>query len=480
MLTKDQTKGGKCLWTPTPKQEEFLSSPFDELLYVGSAGGGKSDALLIDALGLNQSALKWNRYKAILFRKTFPELSELVDRSKAIYPLIFPGADYSKTDHEWRFPSGAKVVFGYMDKDEDRYKHQGSEYQWVGWDELTHWATPVCYKYLQSRTRSVNPKIKCYTRATTNPGGRGHAWVKDYWAIKNDGNGTKFCHAERIDGDVAKSYRQFIPARLSDNPYLRDSGYREMLLKLPEKERKKLLEGRWDVTEGQFFTNWNPLRHIVDPFSIPPDWPRWRAMDWGKTAPYSVGWYTIDPDGVVYRYRELYGWGGEPNVGTGQSPKEVARRILEMERFERAKGIQFRNNPADPSCWYSRGEGVSISELFRDSSVDWNPAKGGPGSRENGWNVCNQMLEQATFKVFSNCTHFIRCVPNMQIDEARPEDIETKYQEDHIADEWRYSVVSRHRYEQARPQKSKPAYMSFDYLTSLDTGFEKKKSKYRF
>ena len=98
MLTKEQTQGGKCLWTPTPKQEEFLSSPFDELLYGGSAGGGKSDALLIDALGLNQGALNWNRYKAILFRKTFPELSELVDRSKAIYPLIMPGADYSKTD----------------------------------------------------------------------------------------------------------------------------------------------------------------------------------------------------------------------------------------------------------------------------------------------------------------------------------------------------------------------------------------------
>ena len=144
MLTKEQRKEGECLWSPTDKQQEFLSSSFDEVLYGGSAGGGKSDALLIDALGLQQNALRWNRYKAILFRKTFPELGELVDRSKAIYPLIFPGATYSMAEHEWRFPSGAKILFGYMDKDEDRYKHQGSEYQWVGWDELTHWSNPVC------------------------------------------------------------------------------------------------------------------------------------------------------------------------------------------------------------------------------------------------------------------------------------------------------------------------------------------------
>ena len=479
MLTKEQKKDGTCLWSPTEKQQEFLSSPFDEVLYGGSAGGGKSDALLIDALGLQQDALRWNRYRAILFRKTFPELSELVDRSKAIYPLIFEGATYSMADHEWRFPSGAKVIFGYMDKDEDRYKHQGSEYQWVGWDELTHWATPICYKYLQSRTRSINPKVKVFTRATTNPGGRGHAWVKDYWQIPNSGLGTQYCHKEVVSGYEANSYRQFIPAKLDDNPFLSESGYREMLLKLPEKDRKKLLEGRWDVTEGQFFTNWNPLHHIVEPFEIPPEWPRWRAMDWGKTRPYSIGWYTVDPDDVIYRYKELYAWGGEPNLGTGDSPKEVCKKIYEMEKHERAKGIQFRSNPADPSCWYHRGEGISINELFRDNGVLWEQAKGGSGSRENGWNVCNQRLEQRTFKVFSQCKHFIRTIPNMQIDEARPEDIETKYQEDHVADEWRYSMVSRHRFEKAFSKKNRPLYMSFDYLTSLDP-VRKTKSKYRF
>ena len=469
MLTLEKTsRRGECLWTPTDKQNDFLGSPFDEVLYGGSAGGGKSDSLLIDMLGLTQNALKWSRYRAILFRKTFPELSELVDRSKEIYPQIYPGAIYNTTDHEWRFPSGAKILFSYMDKDEDRYRHQGNEYQWVGWDELTHWASPVCYKYLQSRTRSINPEIKCFTRASTNPGGRGHAWVKEYWRVPNDGTGTRFVHAERVNGEIAKSFRQFIPARLEDNPHLSDSGYREMLLKLPERDRKKLLDGRWDVVEGQFFSSWDPRRHIIEAFRIPKTWPRWRAMDWGSTKPYSIGWYTVDPDGIIYRYRELYGWGGEANIGTKESVREVSRKIREAEKYETAHGIEFRNNPADSSCWFSKGEGVTIFELFRNEGILWWPAKGGPNSRENGWAVCNQFLLEGMFKVFANSRHFIRTVPVLQIDENKPEDVETKNQEDHAGDEWRYSLVSRHEYIREIVPKARPKYMSFDYIVDLD------------
>jgi len=471
-VAKNKQAEKTCIWTPTEKQSEFLSSSYDEVLYGGAAGGGKSDSLLIDCLGLNQNALNWSRYRAILFRKTFTELSELVDRSKEIYPSIFPGAIYNTTDHEWRFPSGAKVIFSYMDKDDDRFAHQGREYQYVAWDELTHWASPVCYKYLQSRTRSVNPNIRCYTRATTNPGGRGHAWVKEHWRIAHDGSGTNFVHVDHVrnkDGgwDPARSFRQFIPALLNDNPHLSNSGYREMLMKLPEKDRLKLLDGRWDIVEGQFFTNWDPNRHIVEPFKIPLDWPRWRAMDWGKTRPYSVGWYTIDPDGVIYRYKELYGWGGEPNVGTSESPKMISKKIDDMEKYERAEGVKFRNNPADQSCFHSRGEGITIIELFSDQGILWNPSKGGPNSRVNGWNVVNQKLHDGTLKVFSNCKHLIRTLPSLQVDQSRPEDVDTNM-EDHAADELRYALVSRHKYNPKLAGKQRHANMSMDYILELD------------
>jgi len=479
-ISTEEKSTGRCIWTPTPKQTEFLASSFQELLYGGAAGGGKSDALLIDALGLGQGAVLWSRYRAILFRRTFPELEELVDRSREIYPNVAPGAFYHKTDHEWIFPSGAKIIFGYMDNDDHRFKHQGQEYQWVGWDELTHWATPVCYKYLLGRLRSINPKIKCFTRAATNPGGAGHSWVKEHWNVQNDGKPTQFVHVDEINGEEARSSRQFIPAKLDDNPYLSSSGYREMLLKLPERERKKLLEGRWDVLEGQFFANWDPVHHIVDPFPIPPAWPRWRALDWGKSRPYSVGWYAMDPDGVIYRYRELYGWGGEANLGTHESPKTVGERILEIEKEEAGHGIVFRNNPADHNCWYSRGEEVTIIELFgnKGPGVTWQPSKAGPGSRINGWNVCNERLEQGTFKVFSNCLHFIRTVPVLQVDDKKPEDLDT-HMEDHVADEWRYSLVSRHRFETEERDKPKPLYMSFDYIIEMDEEDTPTRSPYR-
>ncbi|MEE8405061.1 MAG: terminase, partial [candidate division Zixibacteria bacterium] len=204
----------------------------------------------------------------------------------------------------------------------------------------------------------------------------------------------------------------------------------------------------------------------------------WRAMDWGKTRPYSVGWYTVDPDGVVYRYKELYGWGGEPNVGTSESPKMIAKKIIDMEKHERAAGLKFQNNPADQSCFYSRGEGITIIELFRDEGILWTPSKGGPNSRINGWNVVNQMLHDGTLKVFSNCRHLIRTLPSLQIDQTKPEDVDTNM-EDHAADELRYSLVSRHKYRPGLSPTTRHAYMSMDYMLDLDDD-SVKKSIYRF
>ena len=168
----------QILWQPTDKQGEFLSAPEDEVLYGGAAGGGKSDALIIDALGLQQSAILWPGYRAIIFRRTFPELRELIDRTRVIYPVAIPGAVFSESNREWTFPSGAKVEFGYLESEADRFRYQGRQFQYIGWDEMTQWATDTGYSYLLSRLRTVNPAVKCYVRATCNPGGIGHVWVK--------------------------------------------------------------------------------------------------------------------------------------------------------------------------------------------------------------------------------------------------------------------------------------------------------------
>lgn len=233
----------KILWQPSEKQSEFLSAPEFEVLYGGAAGGGKSDALLVDCLGLQQGAIRKPHYRAILFRRTFPELRELTDRARELYPSIIPGARYHEADKEWRFPSGAKVLLGYLEADRDRFRYQGAEYQWVGWDELTQWGSSVPYEYLLSRVRTTDPELTCYVRATTNPGGYGHEWVRNRFGIADDGGPTRF-----LDPDT-KTFRRFIPARLADNPHLSSTDYGQRLTGLSAMERRALLDGRWDVIE---------------------------------------------------------------------------------------------------------------------------------------------------------------------------------------------------------------------------------------
>lgn len=483
-LEESETKGLEVGWQPTDKQNEFLASGEDIVLYGGAAGGGKSDSLLIDALGLSQNAIAWHKYRAIIFRKTYPEVSELIDRSQEMYPAIFPGAKFHVADKEWHFKSGAKVIFGYMERDEHRFKYQGKEYQYVGWDELTHWANPVCFNFMLSRTRSTNKDIKCYTRATTNPGGRGHGWVKSLFKIPNDGRGTRFVQTVKVKEKEVNRSMRFVPAKLTDNPHLSSTDYGERLLMLPHNERLKLLDGRWDVQEGQYFTDFDPKKHIVKPFQIPLHWPRWRAMDWGYMRPYSIGWYTMDPDGIIYRYRELYGYGGEANVGTREDALEVREKIMRLERSEIRAGVEFRNNPADPSIWTKIGTGRSIAEMFgRD--VSWNSPfmhKGTDGQnlkyRVNGWHECSHRLKTGTFKLFEGENeHWIRTVPELLCDETKSEDIDTQM-EDHVGDEWRYSMVSRHRYRPQVIEKQDKGLKPFtwDWITYSE---EEKVSDYR-
>lgn len=242
----------EIVWRPQRKQAEFLSATEDEVLYGGAAGGGKSDALLIDALGLTQQAVLNPIYRAVLFRRSFGELSDLIDRARLIYPQVVKGAIYSTSEHEYRFPSGAKIIFGYLEVDEDRWRYHGRQYQWIGWDELTLWPTPIPYEFMLSRLRSPDPALKCYVRAATNPGGPGHKWVRNRWAISDNGEPSRF--AVKLE-DGTELVRRFIPARLEDNYYLRDSGYRQQLLSLDDVSRKALLDGRWDVIEvpGAYF-----------------------------------------------------------------------------------------------------------------------------------------------------------------------------------------------------------------------------------
>lgn len=349
------------IWRPTDKQAEFLAASENEVLYGGAAGGGKSDALLVDALGLQQRAIAQPHYRALLLRRSFPELRELIDRSREIYPAVIPGAEYRVGDKEWRFPCGAKLHYGYIESEADRFRYQGMEYQYIGWDELTHQASDVAYMYLISRLRTPDPDLRCYLRATTNPGGAGSQWVQSRWRISDAGEASQFA-------DETGWSRRFIPARLADNPHLADSGYRERLQLLSSMDQRALLEGRWDVIEipGAIYRTeieacygeGRVLRLPHDP-SRPVE-TYWdlgmadaTAIWFVQSAPHElhiIDYYEASGEGLTHYAQVLqsrgytYGTHTAPHdiqvreLGTGQSRLEVAAKL----------GIKFQVAPQLP------------------------------------------------------------------------------------------------------------------------------------
>lgn len=441
------------IWKPQPKQIAFMQRPEFECLYGGAAGGGKSDALVVEAL----RQVHIPHYKGLILRKTYPQLTELIDKSLLIYPRAIPGARYNSTTHTWTFPSGAKIVFGSMNHKQDRINYQGKAYDFIGFDELTHFEYDE-YTYLYSRCRPNGPGTRCYIRATTNPGGKGHNWVKDRF-ITAAPPMTPIVQEVDIEDNNGKHVtikrdRIFVPATVFDNQELlkNDPGYIASLGMLPEAEKRALLLGDWQSFSGQVYNEWrnDPAHyddrkwtHVVNPFPIPETWPIYRGMDWGYSKPFSVGWYAVAPGGCLYRIRELYGCTGEPNVGVKWTPQKCAEKIYEIEHEDPNIAGRYVYGVAD-SAIFASDSGVPIVEAFENAGIYFEKAS---KMRIDGKMQCHYRLAfdldgESMFHVFSTCKHFIRCIPALVYDETNVEDVDTS-QEDHNYDEWRYVCMAR-------------------------------------
>ena len=324
-------------WIPHPgPQTVFCSRGEYEVLFGGAAGPGKTDCLIMEAARFVDRP----RYRAIILRRTFPQLQEIIDRCWHWYPMINENAVYRAGQYRWYWPSGAIVQFGHMQNENDKYNYQGKEFHFIGFDEVTQF-TETQYLYLHSRARSTDPTIPIRIRNTTNPGGIGHVWCKRRFVDIAPPGQTY------IDLKSGQS-RVFIPAKVTDNPtlVLNDPAYIQRLEALPEIEKLRLLHGVWDVFEGQVFTELNQGTHGCDDFPIPPEWERIMVFDWGYARPFCALWFAVDFDGVIYLYRELYGMkGDDPNKGLRLTNTQICREILKVEK----ERVKFR--VADPACW---------------------------------------------------------------------------------------------------------------------------------
>ena len=427
-------------------QTDFLAAGELDVLYGGAAGGGKSYAMLVDPLRYVHRPA----HRALILRRSMPELRELIDKSRELYPKAVSGCKFREVEKLWNFPSGAKIEFGFLERDADVYRYQGQAYSWIGFDEITHLPTEFGWNYLASRLRTTDPEIVPYLRCTANPGGVGATWVKKRYI-------DPFPPNESFLGKDGLS-RKFIPARLDDNPHLSSDGrYEQMLKALPEVQRRQLLEGNWDISEGAAFTEFDPEVHVIPPFEIPIGWERVKGIDYGYASESACIWGTVDPsDGTLIIYRELY--------RKGLTGEDLAQMITNMELQDpfSVQGV------LDTAAWNRTGTtGPTVGETLQRAGhklrrADKNRIQGKIQIHEY---LRVQPSGRPKIQIFNSCPNLIRELQSIPLDKSNPEDVDT-HAPDHAYDALRYLIMSRPKvndiFNQFRHMRMEQAYTPVD------------------
>lgn len=441
------------LQQPNDKQKLFLSDHHKHVAFGGARGGGKSWSVRDKAKRLS---LRYAGIKILIVRRTYKELiNNHINQLRAELHGI---ANYNKTDKVFTFPNGSTINFGYCATDGDLDQYQGAEYDVIFLDEATQ-LQETWIKKITACVRGVNsfPKRIYYT---CNPGGASHGYIK-----------RLFIDRKYEAGENPDDY-SFIQSLVTDNKALMAAQpeYMKQLEALPPKLRDAWLYGRWDIFEGQFFEDFRDApdidlctragitpeealqqhryTHVIEPFDLNTGdrrgWNIMRSYDFGYNKPFSLGYWAVDYDGVLYRIMEMYGCTQTPNEGVKWSPDEQFRRISELEREHPwLKDRKIVDSVADPAIWdSSRGE--SIADTAAKYGIYFTP---GDNQRIPGWMQVHYRLQfdengYARMYVFNTCKAFIRTMPLMMFSETNPEDLDTKL-EDHCPDEVRYMCMSR-------------------------------------
>ena len=446
-------------------QINFFASQEYEVLYGGAAGGGKSWSLVVEPLRYLKEC---PQFTGIIFRRTYPELEgSIVPLTNHYY--LNAGATYSEQKKRYLFPSGATMRLGYMQYKEDWRNYQGHEYAYQGYDELTNFEEEQ-YTMLSVWNRSKQEGVPPYRRAASNPGGIGHNWVKrrfvDVCLPSKDG--------DRIYSELAQMYyqpmkagptyyeddetgktltRKFIPSRVFDNIDLLklNPNYVAQLLALPERKRKALLEGDWNVFEGQFFEEWNPDVHV-----IPPD----KYISYDKLIDGFK--LTMGMDYGVQSYVYLLAKDYNNNIlltdewwDDGSSRQE---KIKSLKQWLKERKIEKEFINADTNMWvpdqFDVESSTNPAQDYMNAGIHLVPvSKASPDHRRYRI-ACNdsvknalhyeiedaKITQQPQLKVYKRCNQFIEYFPTLIVNEKDVEDIADD-QYDHPYDAFKYAFM---------------------------------------
>jgi len=462
------SKEPDVIWKPQAgSQEAFLACPVYEVLYEGTRGPGKTDALIMD-FGRDVGQGYGIDWKGILFRQTYVQLNDVITKTRKWFPKIWPDAKYNKASRIWEWPDGEQLLLSYMDSEEDYENYHGHEYPWIGWEELTNWPTLGPYLRMMACSRTSNPAITSRVRATTNPYGPGHHGVKERWRLP-EGRGQVITDSY-VDGFLEPP-RVAIHGHLRENAILLDSepDYIQRIASAARNssERAAWIDGSWEITSGGMFDDiWKAQTHVlpkIKPKNIPGSWRIDRSFDWGSSKPFSVGWWAessgepFSHEGRVYgavpgdliRFGEWYGWNGKANTGNRMVAGDIAKGIIDREKDMGITG-RVEDGIADASIFNSQNDDCVATDM-EDEGIYWKPADKSHGSRRQGWEKIRSYLkgsvpvaeglprENPGMFVTSDCIHFLRTVPSIPRDDKDLDDVNTQ-SEDHTADETRYRV----------------------------------------
>jgi len=438
-------------YEPSPGPQTLAHHTYvDELLYGGAAGGGKSRMSRAEAVKM---CLMVPGFRAIIFRRTFPDLERSV-----VEPLLqeIPRelGRYNSTKHLFKFHNGSILELGHLQRLDDLNKYQGAEYQLIVFEEATHFVYKM-YDFMRSRVRAGGPVAAALAALglrprmilTANPGGVGHHWVKREF-IDPAPPGKVWRPRPTLDQPDPPT-RCFVPAKATDNPHL-DKGYINKLNALDENLRAAMRDGNWDKLDGVRFPGFSRNVHVIEPEQLPVPhfgYPRAVGIDYGSSAPFVALWGAKMSDDLVVVYREV--------DGKGLTPRQQAELIRDSE----ADGERMPERPLplvlDPSMWAR-----SVNDPNAVAKNDAPP----PGSiadayykvfgrqvskarndRIGGWALLEEQLRVRAdglprLLIHSTCTDLIRTLPAAPRDVRNPDDVDTK-SDDHWVDACRYLLM---------------------------------------